>query len=220
MRYWTMIICKKATKFDSTNSTIQKFLTANDKCYFMGDFTLGSGYNCDADNSYNSFILNLKKKPTDPYQRYKISAMQKATSCLKAALKLSHFVSDITLVPMPSSKADEDALYDDRMLQVLLDLRQYNPKLSIEDILHTPVSRDSLHDGGQRDPDILEIKFSMRDSSPPLNNTILLVDDVITSGASFIACKRIIQRKYPDKSVKGLFLSRAVSAEPDFDFDL
>lgn len=47
------------------------------------------------------------------------------------------------------------------------------------------------------------------------NATIIILDDVITSGASYKACKKIIHEHYPNLEVYGVFWAVTVS---NFDF--
>jgi predicted amidophosphoribosyltransferase len=39
---------------------------------------------------------------------------------------------------------------------------------------------------------------------------IILVDDVITQGAHFKACKTLLQQEFPNSKIKGLFIARTV----------
>ena len=89
-------------------------------------------------------------------------------------------------------------------------------------MLHTPVSRDALHVSSgsiSRNPDDIYQTIALRKKYTAFNKHIILFDDVITSGASYIACKRRINDQFPDITVSGIFLARSISAEPDFDFD-
>lgn len=53
--------------------------------------------------------------------------------------------------------------------------------------------------------------------TPGLKNTIMLLDDVLTSGAHYIASKKVIQAGFPNSDIYGFFIT--IRELPPFDFD-
>ena len=93
------------------------YLTASDECYFLGEYTAGTGYQ---GSPTNQLIFNLKKSVDRrglPDWHYKGQAIREVATALQAAIN-QDFLDKMTFVPMPPSKARGDPLYDDRMTQV------------------------------------------------------------------------------------------------------
>lgn len=152
-----------------------------DQCYFLREYTSGRGY---AHSETNRLIHNLKKPPDRrgrPEWRYKELAIQQVAREFRDNLDLAR-LQRVTLVPMPPSKARGDPLYDDRMLRVLraMDVEaQLVAKLRIDGTLVIP---------------------------PP--ESIAVVDDVLTTGAHFVAAKTLLAAQFPRAAVRGLFAAR------------
>jgi hypothetical protein len=183
----------------------------HDTCWYMFNYTSKAGY---SHSEINSLIINLKKdinrRGTPEYQ-YKMQAIA----------KIAGYFSEIeckrvTFVPMPPSKIKTDPLYDDRMVRVLQTAFQNNPEADIRELLIRTTNRTPAHLSDQK-RSINQIEQSLAiDQSLTTNirGTIFLVDDVLTTGASFIAAKRTILRVLPKIHVVGLFVSRrAIAAE-------
>ena len=118
-------------------------LTAADQCYFLREYTAGRGY---AGSETNRLILNLKKPPDrrgKPEWRYKQRAIEQVAREFRASVNLSA-LRRVTLVPMPPSKAKDDPLYDDRMLQVLRAV-DVEGQLDIRELLLGAASMPAAH---------------------------------------------------------------------------
>jgi predicted amidophosphoribosyltransferase len=126
----------------------------------------------------------------------------------------------LMLVPMPPSKARSHPEYDDRLEQVAQAIAAGVQNVECLPLLDASSSTEIYHSrSDRRDPDelynLLQIEPTVADRCQA-GNTIVLLDDVLTSGAHFTAaCRRILER-FPDESVIGIFWAKAVSAEDFF----
>jgi orotate phosphoribosyltransferase len=68
------------------------------------------------------------------------------------------------------------------------------------------------HAGGTRNPHIDKSTLEWVGFNND-QNLIILIDDVITSGASFKACQQLIFENSPHTTVVGVFWARAIQAE-------
>jgi predicted amidophosphoribosyltransferase len=51
----------------------------------------------------------------------------------------------------------------------------------------------------------------------PLPQAIAVVDDVLTTGAHFVAVSNILRREFPSTSIVGLFIARRVPQAANFE---
>jgi hypothetical protein len=198
------------TAIDELLRPLYPHLTAADQCYFLREYTAGRGY---AGSETNHLILNLKKPPDrrgKPEWRYKERAIKQVAREFRASVNLSA-LRRVTLVPMPPSKTKSDPLYDDRMLQVLravdvegqLDIRELLLIRENTDAAHTVTLRPRIADLVAN----LEINNDLVESLP---RSIALVDDVLTTGAHFVAAKKVLAARLPGVPIRGLFVARRV----------
>ena len=103
-------------KIDDQNRQDHYYLTAEDECLFLYEYTSGMGY---AHSETNSLILNLKKKKNSNGYVWKGRAIASCAAALGPAFN-PKWLADAVLVPIPPSKIKTDPLYDDRMTQVCL----------------------------------------------------------------------------------------------------
>lgn len=114
-------------------------------------------------------------------------------------------------MPIPPSKAKSDPLYDDRMEQIL---RKIWPgqQIDMRELVIQPVSTDAAHDSTSRPrPAELEARYVIdRRLREPKPQAMAVVDDLITTGAHFVAVKNMLGREFPDTKIVGLFIARRV----------
>jgi hypothetical protein len=199
----------KLSKIDDLTRPDHYYLTAEDECFFFGEYTARGGF---AVGATNDFIINFKKgmerKSRPKEWAYKTGAIKAASAALSKRLPEA-FLRAATLVPMPPSKAKNDPLYDDRLVQMLEGIA-VGYDLDVRELLLQNGSREQGAHGGDRlGPDGLEALYSINpDCAAPAPTVVGLFDDVLVTGASFRAGKAVIQAKYPDVKVYGLFLAR------------
>ncbi|MDE0208196.1 MAG: AAA family ATPase, partial [Candidatus Tectomicrobia bacterium] len=117
-------------------------------------------------------------------------------------------------VPIPPSKAKDDDGYDDRLERMLRAVRPQRPRDGRALIAQTrSVEPTHLRSARLRASDIEELYRIDEEVAAPSGGLVVVVDDLLTSGAHFRAAQRTLSRRFPDIDVVGLFLARRV-AEP------
>ena len=186
-------------------------LDDSDSCYFARDYISRGGYGASETND----LINNYKKPSDrkgrPEWRYKEQAIR------TFARELA-FISNIEIffvTCVPSSKARTSLDYDSRLEDTIQCLKELKPGVSIGFPFSFRTDMLPAHSGGSRNVD--EIYANLVWSGiPDGTKDIIIVDDVITTGAHYKACKRLILDHLPNANVHGLFWARTVWPEEDF----
>ena len=201
---------RRLTKIDDLTRPDHSYLTAADDCYFLGEYTARKGF---AFSATNHLIFNLKKgmeRQSRPEWRYKAVAIQTVADALRTALN-DRARRTLTFVPVPPSKAKTDPLYDDRLLQVLHGVWP-GQATDVRELIVQPASSDATHDRDNRPrPAELEARYAIdRGLLRPAPRILAVVDDLITTGAHFVAVRNTLRREFPDSQVIGIFIARRV----------
>lgn len=188
-------------------------LDEGDDCYFFGEYTARRGYNF---GETNQLIYNLKKgmeRAKLPDFKYKARAIATAGDLLRQHLANTANLDALraaTLVPIPPSKAMNDALYDDRILRILRRLDQGN-NLDIRELIIQTETLEAFHGENRLPPHELAAKYRVDEAlCGPNPNCIWLFDDVLTTGSHFKAAKQVLLQRFPGIAVIGIFLARRV----------
>ena len=208
---------KRLTKVDDLTRADHYHLAGDDDCYFLGEYSARKGF---AFSPSNALILNFKKKMDRrgrPEWVYKAKAIQNAAEAFRAAFK-NDIRKRFTFVPVPPSKARSDPLYDDRLLRMLAQIWP-NEEADIREIVLQPLSTDAVHDQEQRPtPSEIEARYVVdRQTLTPAPSLIAVVDDVLTTGAHFVAVRNKLRQVFPDARIVGIFIARRVPETIDFE---
>lgn len=210
---------KRLQKIDELSLPDHYNICKDDECYFILSYTSGKGFNYNHDNS---LISNLKKgmdKKGKPEWVYKCRAIKECAQYLKEVDIQSAFPEEITLVPIPPSKAKSDPEYDNRLSQVLHEA--FGDEFDIRELIIQKESTQSSHTSDEkRDPKKIAQNYEINETEARgVKNCIILFDDVLTTGAHFKAAESVLLKSFPDCKIKGLFIARRVYEQID-DFDL
>lgn len=206
---------RRLTKIDDLTRPDHSYLTAADECYFLGEYTARKGF---AFSATNHLIFNLKKgmeRRGRPEWPYKAVAIQRAAEAIRAALN-DRARQTLTFVPVPPSKAKTDPLYDDRLLQVLGGIWP-GQSVDLRELVVQPVSTPAVHDRDERPkPAELEARYVIdRSLLRPAPQVIAVIDDLVTTGAHFVAVRNMLRRVLPDIHIVGIFIARRVPEAVD-----
>lgn len=188
---------QRLTKIDELTLPDHSYLTPEDTCYFLGEYTARKGY---AFSATNNLVLNFKKPVTRRGQaqwQYKEQAILQAAAAFRASLNAA-WLNVATLVPIPPSKAKTDPLYDDRLVRMLKAIRAA-PALDVRELIVQTKSTDAVHDQETRPrPEHIEAIYKVGASlKTPAPTVIGLFDDMITTGAHFRAAEAVLQKAFP-----------------------
>lgn len=199
----------KWTKIDELLRRDHRHLTEQDRCYFLGKYTAGAGFEYSPINSViSNFKKSMDRKDRPEEWRHKERATLELASSFKRAF--GTWTNGFTFVPVPPSRSREDPLYDDRLVR-MLGLVQPRPALDIRDMVTQVVSSDPSHLGGTRDPKAIASLYTVDARLlGPTRPCIAIVDDVLTTGAHYRAMKVVLADYFPGVPILGFFLTRSV----------
>lgn len=187
------------------------YLREEDECYFWGTYASRRSYDY---SPMNQIISNLKKGMNKKGQRdwqYKLQAIEECSHLMR---KLSFKPTfKITFIPVPPSKKKGDPLYDDRLVQILNKAYNNSDNINIIDLFDQSESRESCHSTSSK-RNISELQDNLCVSDPSLcklvGDQIIIFDDVVTTGAHFIAMKNKLKKLFPDRQIAGIFIARRI----------
>lgn len=195
------------------------YLTDEDECYYFMEYTARESYNFSPGNS---LIMNYKKgvdKKNTPQWKYKEAAIKQVAGFLSQSLPSIIDFNASTVIPIPPSKIKTNPLYDDRVLRTLqLCCKDQG---NVRDVLSFREDMEAVHNSEHR-PSPLELVQNLElnvNGCNDLRDTVVLFDDVLTTGSHFVACKRTLLNEFPDLRIMGVFIARRVipnTAATDF----
>ena len=175
---------------------------------FIGEYTSGGGPKY---SQTNQLIINLKKPMNRRglYEwRYKESAISTAAVAIRNVFR-EEYLGRWTFVPVPPSKARSHPDYDDRMTQVLRSIR-HHPPIDLRELIVQVESTKAAHETEDRPrPEQIEAGYIVDEHlTEPRPNGLMVVDDVLTTGAHFKAAQAVLSRRFPKVPIVGLFIAR------------
>lgn len=194
------------------------YLNEEDECFFFHVYHANKGFNF---SDYNQLISNFKKKLDRKGQydwKYKQEAIRKVASILRGTL--ATIQTPVTVIPIPPSLCKTDTMYDDRMLQALQMASVGLKNIIVRDIISIEENREASHSNGKKprlSPPQLQQLLTLEDTPPITTKNVILVDDVITTGSQFKACKGLLLQEYDNIDITGLFIART---QHDDDFSV
>jgi predicted amidophosphoribosyltransferase len=193
------------------------FLTDEDECYYFGNYSPGKSFK---HSETNQTIFNLKKPMSAKGKhewKYKTQSIDKIGKNIAANLTRA-LLPDVVLVPIPPSKPPSHPEFDDRIERVV----NFAAPFQGANVLRTLVARDPMHNG-QNQRSVESIYQSLEFVENPetlIRGVCILVDDVLTTGASFRACKQKLLELDGVNRVIGFFGARCAWEKQIFDLDL
>lgn len=198
-------------------------LRDQDACYYYLVHTPGGFEESEA----NSRIANFKKDPVKwkntPSWYYKGRSIEQFSEDIASFLLAPGLVpllqsqNDIAIAPMPTSKPRNHPSFDNRLELLCESVAKKVPGIRLENPFDLPKEITAAHLGGSRMIGYLEqqIEFKGFQNLPAV---LFLVDDVLTTGAHFVACSRLVEARHPQIKIIGLFLARHRQQQPRIQF--
>ena len=208
------------TKVDALN--LPSNLSADDICLYYLVYTPAGGYEAsDANQWVLNYKIPIQRLRDNPQRRhYKEKAIHDY-ACAIINLVRTIKVDDVSIsglhdkvgvLPVPPSKAQDDKDYDNRTLKTAMHVCNQTGFRLCDDIETTnPIM--ASHSGGTRDPQIIEQTLSRVALDANKCDWLFIVDDVLVSGAHFIAINEVLKRTGFHGEVIGLFLARSIAQD-------
>lgn len=193
------------------------FLCSDDECYYFGDYTPRKGF---SHSKTNQTIWNIKKPlsaKTTPQWKYKNQAISIIGKSIGASLNRDLLLNAV-LVAIPPSKPPTHVEFDDRIERVVAAAMPFQGA----NVLRTMFARNANHIGqNQRSVDSIYQSLEFAENAEgSIKQICILIDDVLTTGASFLACKRKLLELNGVERVLGFFGARCAWERPDFGIEL
>lgn len=180
-------------------------LDADDECYRAREYVAHGGYSA---SEANQLIFNFKK-PIDrkgkPEWRYKVKAARQFAQEIVEVVN-----DDVAIATIPTSKCPTDPAYDPRFDMLLEEISRLTSDLSITAPIVRETTIQPSHDGGDRNAARIQAGLQWQGFDDAAPDILVLIDDVITTGSSFKACKSMVRSHYDDTMVVGLFWARCI----------
>lgn len=207
---------RRLTEIDDLTRPDHSWLGPDDRCLFLGEYTARKGYSFSATNQV---VLNFKKsveRRGKPEWQHKERTIREVGAAFSSALK-AEWLAAATLVPIPPSKAKNDPLYDDRMIRMLRAIPAVR-SLDIRELIIQPQSMTAAHDADVRPtPGMIANDYQIDEQqAQPTPSVIAIFDDVMTTGAHFVAAQQILAARFPQAVIFGFFIARRVPETTDF----
>ena len=166
------------------------YLTEDDACYFIGEYSARQGYSY---SPTNDVILNFKKsvdRRRRPVWRYKQRAIQEVAAAFRYALH-PESLDRLTFVPIPPLRVKGDELYDDRLTRMLRAIRT-SRRLDVRELIIQTRSTAAAHGSDFRPrPEEIEAHYrideAVTEPMPRFVGGLYTVLPTGTSGAREIA---------------------------------
>lgn len=204
------------TYVDSVLRSTRGHLTPNDLCYYYlirDSRGWDDGPHAEANQLITNFKHDPQKYPANSapmyYKRRAIKTLAGYVNSFFVAQEDVLGNKDIYLVPIPTSKPRSSQDHDPRLDSLCKIVERDVPWVRYLPLLDTKQNVGKAHAGaGSRDPDFLARNMACGEIPPSDSERyVVLVDDVLTTGAHYAACKKVVRSKFPDVVVLGLFLS-------------
>lgn len=195
----------KLQKIDDSLLQEHSCLEPTDHCYFFGEYAGRQGY---GHSEMNQLIYNFKKsmdRKGQPDWHYKQDSIKQVAHLLLST-PIWPKLKTCTWVLIPPSKSKSDPQYDDRLLRVLHEIKKTEGFLDIRDMLSTRTNRNANHNPDSKRMTAKEHLDNLKLDTAllkPVPRTIVIFDDVITSGASFKAAQSVLRKHFPETPIGG-----------------
>jgi len=193
-------------RIDESTRREHYFLSDDDTCYYFGEYCARRGVAYGITSSLVHDLLELRDAAIPKQEFRKDRALSRVAQWLGSAFD-PQSLPLATFVPLPKSGCGILTDDDDRMYRIL---RRSGEGLDIRKMLELAKGGAALDVGSVRSgPDVLYENLRVVQSlTEPRPRAVFLVDDVLTTGANFIAGKRRLLQAIPEVPVFGLFIAR------------
>lgn len=179
-------------------------LTQNDICYYFMEHTVGGYEASPSNNKISNFKKPVSAMGTNQWP-HKQRAIRQFINDLES-ITFKDDQGEMMVVPGITSKPRSDTAWDDRIDKVAEGFANKFSHLSIGKIIDTRAVVVPSSHGGSRDMATIKNNTLWDGNCPETADTIIIIDDVLTTGAHFKAWKEFILENCPNiNKVIGVF---------------
>lgn len=194
-------------KIENFIESVPVHLNENDQCFYAREYISGGGYACSEANSLmNNFKKPVSKRGSGEWY-YKERAIKQLARELAPTL-----VEGFPIFCVPQSKTKDHPEYDPRFDMLFVELRSLKNMIVTAPIRYSS-SQMAAHDGGTRTPEVIKSNYIWDGFGDTCPGLVYIIDDVLTTGGHFRACKDFVLEHCPDTKVLGYFFCKAVFAD-------
>lgn len=207
-------VLNKLSKIDQLAVADHYYLTENDEVWYFGEYSSGKGFQY---SPANQLVTNLKhgvEHRGTPRWRYKAIAITQVGCALSKVIGVN---SADTFVPIPPSVVKSDPTYDSRNLDILSDFnRRVGGTADVRELLYQRHSTRRSHLSEERvtQQELIDAYCIDESLAAPAPQSVVLFDDVLTTGNHFLAARHVIQQRFGNIRVAGLVVCRRKLPNP------
>ena len=190
----------------------------DDDCYFLWERISGASY---LESATNQLIANLQipmtQREANPWRfRYKGQAIRYAAQALSALIP-ADWRANGTFVPIPPSRVKDDPDHDPRVLAVL---QAIQPALT--DVRELVLLRENVETKAKNvSPRERAANYGINETEAnPEPEHLIIFDDMLAGASHFKAMKMVLEGRFPEALVTGLFLARSIRPDHDLVIDI
>jgi hypothetical protein len=179
-------------------------LAASDDCYCHYEYKKGN-FGCKGTNVIGNFKKSGTCKSEEKY--YRNIEIENIASILSNFFN-GRDITNSVIIPIPSSKLPSNPEYSQRYEDLAI---KFNPNNSIQIIPAISIIKEipNAHNDNNRDIDLIYSNLVLnRPMLPSDLNHIYILDDVLTTGAHYKACEKLLLNTIPDTQCHGLFIAQ------------
>jgi len=178
-------------------------LDENDECFYFMEHQSGGYTASPSNNKISNFKKPISAKNTSQW-RWKEKAISQFIDDLKS-IGLNP-KDTVVIVPGATSKPRKSRDFDNRIDQVVEGFSEGNEMFRVEYLIEAKVTVVPSSHGGSRDKEDIKSNTQWNGFKGKVPETIIIVDDVLTTGSHFKAWKEIVQENAPEvKRIIGFF---------------
>ncbi|WP_139651298.1 hypothetical protein [Raoultibacter phocaeensis] len=200
-------------KIDRIEIANYPYLCTDDLCYYYLERSHGTWKESEA----NRIVSNFQRSVTKYHDRadvlcYKDNAIRFFAERIANLIAKKKRACPLVIVPMVTSKPKSHCWYDDRLVRTAQTVASLRPgEVAVCDILDVVTETSKAKLGGSRNPEEIERNLDVGVPDCPEAEVVFLIDDVITTGGHFAACRNAIRPLFPKAKIVGVFLARQKS---------
>lgn len=203
-------------KIDILSENYPRFIIDGERCLYARDYVSGGGFEGEANQLILNFKISIDKKNTNRWQH-------RDNAVKLFAKEIASIIGDqaFNFMAIPGSKPWTHVENNQRFQDLFKELIRLKPNI----VVHWPVDCITAvvgsSQGGTRSPAQILANYKWNGFIPGSSFTkIIVIDDVITSGAHYRACSNYLRQNNFTGEIVGVFWAKTKSRDAASDFTI